>query len=67
LEWCQDGSTHSRFKEDELLTINLPDCIRSAHDHIKQLVLQAIQSHRQAITLLEQAKQQVEHMVLGSE
>ena len=67
LKWCQDGSNHPRFKEDELLTLDLPDRILSAHDRIKQLVLQAIQSHRQATTLLEQAKQQVEQMVLGSE
>jgi len=67
LKWCQDGSQHPRFKEEELRAIKLPDCLLDAQDDIKRLVRAAIDAHRDAKRLLDAAKRRVEAMILGSE
>lgn len=67
LKWCQDGSNHPRFKEQELLSIKLPDRILKVHDEVTRIIRTAIQSYNDAKQLLEDAKRQVEQMILGGE
>lgn len=67
LKWCQDGSNHPRFKEDELISIKLPDRVLKVQDEIKRIIRAAIQSHSDAKQLLEDAKRRVEQMILGEE
>ncbi len=65
LKWCQDGSNHPRFREDELLTFKFPDRILGVQEEIKRLIRNGIQASRDARRLLEDAKRRVEEMVLG--
>lgn len=65
LKWCQDGSNHPRFKEDELLALKLPDHILKVQEDIKRLIWEGIQASRDSRRLLEEAKRRVEEMVLG--
>ncbi len=67
LKWCQDGSNHPRFKEEELLSIKFPARILKVQDEIKRIIRVAIQSHSDAKQLLEDAKRHVEQMILGEE
>lgn len=65
LRWCQDGSQHPRFKEEELLSIKLPVRLLAAQNNVKAKVREAIQAFYDAQTLLENAKQQVEQLIEG--
>ena len=65
LRWCQDGSQHPRFKEDELLSIKLPDRLLTVQESVKVKVREAIQSFYDAQSLLENAKQRVEELIEG--
>lgn len=67
LKWCQDGSNHPRFKEEELLSIKLPDRVLAVQDEIKRIIRAAIQTYSDAKQLLEDAKRQVERMILVGE
>jgi len=67
LKWCQDGSNHPRFKEDELLALKLPDRILRVQEDVKRLIREGIQARRDSRRLLEEAKRRVEQMVLGEE
>ncbi len=66
LKWCQDGSQHPRFKEGEILTLNLPNRLLSVQAEITQLVRQGIEAYQNANRLLDEAKQQVEHLIMSS-
>jgi type I restriction enzyme S subunit len=63
LRWCQDGSQHPRFKEDELLSIKLPDRLLTIQDVVKDKVREAIQTFYDAQNLLEAAKRRVEELI----
>jgi type I restriction enzyme, S subunit len=65
LKWCQDGSNHPRFKDEELLSIKLPDRILIVQDEIKRIIRKAIEAYSDAIELLEDAKRRVEQMILA--
>jgi type I restriction enzyme, S subunit len=65
LKWCQDGSNHPRFKDDELLELKLPDCLFGIQKEVQNLIHQGISVHQEAKLLLEQAKLRVEEMILG--
>jgi restriction endonuclease S subunit len=67
LKWCQDGSNHPRFKEEELLSIKLPDHILVVQDEIKRIVRAALHSYIAFKQMLEDAKHRVEQMILGGE
>ena len=62
LKWSQDGSQHPRFNEDDLLTIPVPDSV----ERIAPLVNEALTARAEAARLLEEAKAEVERLVLGS-
>jgi hypothetical protein len=67
LKWCQDGSNHPRFKEEELLSIKLPRRLLKVQDTIKKIIRRAIKSDSDANQMLENAKGQVERFVLSGE
>ncbi len=67
LKWCQDGSNHPRFKEEELLSIKLPDRILKVQEEVRLTIRAAIQSYSDAKQMLEGAKRRVEQMILGGE
>jgi restriction endonuclease S subunit len=60
LKWCQDGSNHPRFKEEELLSIKLPDRIIAVQHEIKSIVRSAIDTNRESKRLLNIAQRGVE-------
>jgi len=60
LKWCQSGSNHPRFMEEDLLAIKLPDRAIAMQHKIQPVIRTAIQSHRDAKRLLETAKRGVE-------
>jgi type I restriction enzyme, S subunit len=62
--WCQNGSNHPRFHEDELLNLPIPDVVRDHQDEIVTKVQASIQARREARRLLEQAKTMVEKAIL---
>lgn len=66
VRWCQDGSQHPRFKEQELLSIKLPDRLFVVQDAVKAKVREAIQSFYHAHDLLESAKRRVEQLIEGA-
>lgn len=63
LRWCQDGSQHPRFKEEELLSIKLPNRLLAVQGEIKAKIDEAIHVFYEAQELLEKAKQRVEEMI----
>jgi restriction endonuclease S subunit len=63
LKWCQDGSNHPRFQENEILDLKLPDSLLSIQADITRLLHEGIVSHRTAHRLLALAKTAVEHAV----
>lgn len=63
LKWCQKGSAHPRFRQEELLHLNVPDRIIEVQDEIKQLVQAGVQAHRKARNLLKEAQNNVETFV----
>jgi restriction endonuclease S subunit len=66
LKWCQNGSNHPRFNEEELLSIKVPEHIFIVQDEINRIIQNAVQCHNDAKQLLEDAKQQVERLILGA-
>lgn len=67
LKWCQNGSNHPRFNEDEMLSIKVPERIFTVQDEVNSIIRKAIQCHSDAKQLLEDAKRQVERLILGEE
>ncbi len=67
LKWCQNGSNHPRFNEDELLSIKVPERIFTVQDEINNIVQNAIQCHSDAKQLLDDAKRKVEELILGED
>lgn len=65
LKWCQDGSNHPRFHEDELLNLWIPDVVRDHQDEIAAKVKASINARREARRLLDEAKALVERAILG--
>jgi len=65
LKWSQDGSNHPRFTEADLLAIPVPDKVLNVQKRIDRLVIDAIDAHREAARLLEQAKKTVEGLIAG--
>jgi type I restriction enzyme, S subunit len=63
LRWCQDGSQHPRFKEEELIQIKIPNRLLSVQSEVKAKIRAAIQSFYDAQTLLEEAKHRVEKLI----
>lgn len=66
LKWCQDGSNHPRFHEDELLNLRVPKVIRDTQDAIASKVEASINARREARRLLDEAKAMVEVAILGA-
>lgn len=66
LKWSQDGSQHPRFNETDLLAIPVPDAVLAAAPRIDALVHEALTARAAAGRLLEEAKAEVESLVLGS-
>lgn len=64
LKWCQDGSNHPRFKEKEILSLNIPQCVLDVQPEVTKLIRQGIEAHQEARQLLEAAKKRVEDMIL---
>lgn len=67
LKWSQDGSNHPRFAEEDLLAIPVPDRILRVQPQIDRLVSDALNARREAMSLLEQAKRSVEHLITGGD
>ena len=66
LKWCQNGSNHPRFDEKDLLNIKFPDSLVAIEQDILNLITQVFQLQQEAKRLLEEAKAQVEAMILGA-
>ena len=66
LKWSQDGSAHPRFDEDDLLAIPVPDSVVRIAPKIDALVNEALTARAEAARLLEEAKAEVERLVLNS-
>jgi hypothetical protein len=66
LKWSQDGSNHPRFNEADLLALPVPEKVERAAPTIDGLVEQAISARREARLLLEQAKAEVERLIVGA-
>lgn len=64
LKWCQDGSQHPRFKEGEILTLNLPNQLLEVQTEVTRLVREGIETYQNANRLLDEAKQRVESLIL---
>jgi restriction endonuclease S subunit len=60
LKWCQSGSNHPRFMEEDLLSIKLPDKLLSKQEKLVQAVRKAISVGRESERLLDIAKHAVE-------
>lgn len=60
LKWCQSGSNHPRFMQEDLLAIKLPDCVLAMKDKLQTIVRNSIAEHRESKRLLELAKRGVE-------
>jgi restriction endonuclease S subunit len=60
LKWCQSGSNHPRFMEEDLLVIKLPDKVLALQKTIQLNVREAITRSRESKRLLETAKRAVE-------
>jgi type I restriction enzyme M protein len=60
LKWCQAGSNHPRFMEEDLLSIKLPEKLIRAQQQIKQTIRTAIEARRDSKRLLELTKRGVE-------
>lgn len=67
LKWCQDGSQHPRFSEDDLLAIHLPDAVEAASAEIAAIVQEGFAARRKARALLDAAKRAVEIAIEDSE
>lgn len=65
LKWCQDGSNHPRFQEQELLAIKIPDRILGIQVEIQNLIHRGIEAYRDSRRLLDQSKQKVEQLISG--
>lgn len=66
LKWSQDGSQHPRFNEDDLLAIPVPASVERIAPKVDALVNEALTARAEAARLLEEAKAEVERLVLGS-
>ena len=64
LKWSQDGSQHPRFNEADLLAVPVPAALEGVSPGITQLVNKALAGRKEATTLLEEAKLEVERMIL---
>lgn len=60
LKWCQDGSQHPRFSENDLLSIPVPDTVALVSDQITKIVQDGFGARYRARKLLEAAKRAVE-------
>lgn len=60
LKWCQSGSNHPRFMEEDLLSIKIPEHLIGIQQQIKRTIRTAIESSRKSKLLLEIAKRGVE-------
>ncbi len=65
LKWSQDGSQHPRFNEADLLAIPVPAALEDIGPEIDKLVNKALTGRKEATNLLEEAKMEVERMVLN--
>lgn len=60
LRYCQDGSQHPRFSDEDLLSIAMPDAALENSSTIDGLVNSALDARREARAMLECAKRAVE-------
>jgi type I restriction enzyme S subunit len=60
LKWCQDGSQHPRFSEDDLLSIPVPDAVAEASPEIQSIVEEGFAMRQGAQVLLDEAKTAVD-------
>jgi len=65
LKWCQDGSNHPRFHENEILRLRVPQVVEDAQDGLAELVRKSIAARREARRLLNEAKALVEDAILS--
>ena len=66
-KWCQDGSNHPRFHEDELLNSRVPEVVRDNQNAIAMKVEASINARREARRMLAEAKAMVEKAILGGD
>jgi hypothetical protein len=66
LRWSQDGSQHPRFNEADLLAIPVPDTLMKISKRVDALVNQALNDRKESAGLIEEAKAEVERLVLGT-
>jgi len=64
LKWSQDGSQHPRFNENDLFALPVPRAVESISKQVDALVNRAIIARAEASRLLDEAKSDVERMVL---
>lgn len=64
LKWCQDGSQHPRFNENDLLALPIPRAVEGISQQVDTLVNKAILARAEASRLLDKAKSEVERMVI---
>lgn len=67
LKWCQDGSQHPRFSENDLLSIPVPDAVAAVSAEITGIVQQGFAARGRSRQLLDSAKRAVEIAIEDSE
>jgi len=60
LKWCQDGSQHPRFSEDDLMAIPLPDAAALMSPEITRIVQEGFAARDRARKMLEAAQRAIE-------
>lgn len=65
LKWCQDGSNHPRFQEQELLAIKVPEKLIEIQNDVHDLFQVGICANREATQMLAEAKAKVERLIEG--
>jgi hypothetical protein len=60
LKWCQDGSQHPRFSEDDLLSISVPHAVAQCSMEVTRIVREAFAAREMAMRRLDSATRGVE-------
>lgn len=67
LKWCQDGSQHPRFSEDDLLSISVPNCLDELAPELDRIVKKAFVARREARSSISTALKSVKIAVESTE
>lgn len=60
LKWCQDGSQHPRFSENDLLSIPVPDAVARVSDQVTEIVQEGFTARYRSHKLLDASMRAVE-------